>query len=82
MFFSFAIVVLILGGSGVVVWRIYRRHRDPNAVPLTWPQRFQMAWAHLYRWGSVARAGLRELWQRFQAWRDRKVLPPPAAGQH
>lgn len=76
--FTVVVVLLILAASSVVVWRIFRRHRDGSAVPLTWPQRFQMAWAHLYRGGSVARAGLHELWQRFQAWRDRKVVPPPA----
>lgn len=79
MFLSFAIVVLILGASGFVVWRIFRRHRPENAEPMDWGQRLRLAGAHLYRWAMLARAGLHELWERFQAWRDRKVVPPPAA---
>lgn len=69
------IVLLILAVSGVVVWRVYRRHRDESADPVDWGQRLRLAGAHLYRWAMLARAGLRELWQRFQARRDRKVLP-------
>ena len=77
--FTIFIVLLILAVSGVVVWRVYRRHRDESADPVDWGQRLRLACAHLYRWATLARAGLRELWQRFQAWRDRKVLPAPAA---
>ena len=78
MFADFAIIVLILGASGFVVWRIFRRHRDESAEPVPWGQRLLLAGAHLYRWAGLGRAGLRELWERFQAWRDRNVAPPPA----
>lgn len=79
MLFTLFVVVVILGVSGWAVWLIYRHNRDENAAPVDWGQRTRLAWAHLYRWATLARAGLRELWQRFQAWRDRKVVPAPAA---
>lgn len=79
MFATFAIVVLILGASAVVVWRIYRRHPSETAEPMDWGQRLRLAGAHTYRLAGLARAGLHELWQRFQAWRDRDATPQPAA---
>jgi hypothetical protein len=78
MLFTVAMVVIILAISGWAVWLIFRHHRDESAEPLTWGQRFRLAWAHLYRWAGLARAALRELRERFQAWRDRKAVPAGA----
>ena len=78
MLFTVAMVLIILGISTWAVWLIFRHNRDESAEPLDWGQRLRLAWAHLYRMCGLARAGLRELWQRFQAWRDRKAVPAAA----
>ena len=78
--FAIFIVVLILAISAGAVWLIFRRHPSESADPADWGQRLRLARAHLYRWATLARAGLRELWERFQASRDRKAVPAPAAG--
>ena len=79
MFATVFVVLLIVAVFGGVVVLIFRRHRDESAEPLSWGQRLLLAGAHLYRWAALARAGLRELWERFQAWRDRRVIPAPGA---